>query len=396
MKIFVGIDNSNLTHSVNIIDEMGREKKYMVIENNSEGFEKLLRVLKEYTKENLYIGFEISHGPLVDFLRFHKFKLYHINPLSAKRFKETECTSGNKTDKIDSQALAKYLMLRHKNLSELLFSSKEVEKLNIYRISYARLSKDHTRLTNRLTFLLRQYFPLLDGLFSRSGSKILLKLILRYPCWEALRLASQDELTVFFKKNHYCVPRYIKRVLEKIEAHKQLISPAIEEAYQLEAQSLAQTLLLLKEQLSAVESKMQEITNEHSLGKVFLSLPGAGKLLSAKILAVLGDNKNKFQKSNNMQCLFGTAPKNYASGNYSKVTMRKACNKAARNVLYEFAFSSLQYCSWARSCYDNYRARGKTHSVAIRSLSNKWLKVIFVLWKNEKIYEEEKINFKVA
>ena len=70
----------------------------MVIENNSEGFEELLRVLKEYTKENLYIGFEISHGPLVDFLRFHKFKLYHINPLNAKRFKESECTSGNKLE----------------------------------------------------------------------------------------------------------------------------------------------------------------------------------------------------------------------------------------------------------------------------------------------------------
>ena len=119
------------------------------------------------------------------------------------------------------------------------------------------------------------------------------------------------------------MPRYIERVLEKIKAHKQLISPAVEEAYQLEAQSPAQTLLLLKEQLSGVESKMQEITNKHSLGKVFLSLPEAGKLLSAKILAVVRDNKNKFHKSNNMQCLLGTAPKNYASGNYSKVTMRK-------------------------------------------------------------------------
>ena len=131
-------------------------------------------------------------------------------------------------------------------------------------------------------------------------------------------LASADELRAFFKKNHYCVPRYIERVLEKIKAHKQLISPAVEEAYQLEAQSPAQTLLLLKEQLSGVESKMQEITNKHSLGKIFLSLPGAGKLLSAKILAVVGDNKNKFHKSDNMQCLLGTAPKNYASGNYSK------------------------------------------------------------------------------
>ena len=28
-------------------------------------------------------------------------------------------------------------------------------------------------------------------------------------------MASADELRAFFKKNHYCVPRYIERVLER-------------------------------------------------------------------------------------------------------------------------------------------------------------------------------------
>jgi transposase len=75
---------------------------------------------------------------------------------------------------------------------------------------------------------------------------------------------------------------------------------------------------------------------------------------------------------------------------YHKVIMRKACNKTARAVLYKFAFSSLQFSKWSREYYDRQKQRGKTHSVAVRALSNKWIKVIFKIWKDEIFYEEDK------
>lgn len=68
--------------------------------------------------------------------------------------------------------------------------------------------------------------------------------------------------------------------------------------------------------------------------------------------------------------------------------MRKACNKAARSILYKFAFSSMHFSKWAREYYDNQRAKGKTHSVAVRALSNKWVKNIYKIWKDEIIYDE--------
>ena len=76
--------------------------------------------------------------------------------------------------------------------------------------------------------------------------------------------------------------------------------------------------------------------------------------------------------------------------------MRKACNKSARAVLYKFAFSTLQFSKWAREYYDNQRAKGKTHSVAVRALSNKWVKIIYKIWKNEIFYDESKKNSSAA
>lgn len=70
--------------------------------------------------------------------------------------------------------------------------------------------------------------------------------------------------------------------------------------------------------------------------------------------------------------------------------MRKACNKSARAILYQFAFTSLRYSTWARKYYDQQKEKGKTHSVAVRALSNKWVKIIFKLWKDEIFYDETK------
>jgi hypothetical protein len=46
-------------------------------------------------------------------------------------------------------------------------------------------------------------------------------------------------------------------------------------------------------------------------------------------------------------------------------------------------------CTWAREHYDQQIATGKTHSQAVRSLSNKWMKIIFTLWKRDEKYDED-------
>lgn len=190
------------------------------------------------------------------------------------------------------------------------------------------------------------------------------------------------------KKNYYRTPKYLERVINTIKGYDQDICPRVEEASQILLKNIARRLLSIKESLEEIEGKMKEHLHTHPLGKVFLSLPGSGELTASKLIGLLGDNKQKFQNANNMGCLFGTAPRNYQSGSYHKISMRKACKKRGRNLLYYFAFSSLRYSAWAREYYDLQRKKGKIHSVAIRSLSNKWVKKIFFLWQNEVLYDE--------
>lgn len=386
MNYFVGIDNSSFDHKVRIIDENGKLHDSFTIANNYNGFKELGNKLVPYSR--CTIGFELPHGPLVDYLHLNHYHLFSINPLKIKRYKETLKVSGNKNDDIDAMAIAEYAANNESRMRELLFNSCEIEKLKALSIIHTRVTHDKSRHLNKLHFCLSQYFPLHNGLFSDFGCTVQLELIIKYPTFLDLQGASDNELQDFLKAHNYRRQIYIDRLLQKIRVYTQLITEESEYANKIEAEYLCKTLGLLNEELSRLEKEMSKTTDAHRLGKYFKSLPGAGKILSCKMLALLGDEKNRFENANSVQCFYGTAPKNYQSGQYHKVMMRRACNKLGRVVFHTFAFSSMRLSPWAREYYDNQRSRGKTHSVAVRSLANKWIKIIFRIWKNEVFYDE--------
>ncbi|MES0491700.1 MAG: IS110 family transposase [Leptospirales bacterium] len=196
MKHFVGIDNSNTAHSVYIIDETGKKVKEFEITNNLPGFKNLELLLSGFS--NATIGFELSYGPLVDYLRETAYKIISINPLKIKRYKESNLVSGNKTDSIDAHAIASYLRLNENSLKQMVFSSMEVETLKLLGVSHDRLTKEQTKYINKLTAIFRQYFPLYDGLFTSTSAVTLLKMVIKYPKWADLKSETKDDLRDFF------------------------------------------------------------------------------------------------------------------------------------------------------------------------------------------------------
>lgn len=394
MNHFIGIDNSSLDHKVRVLDENGKQNASFTIENTFQGFEELDRRLMGIT--DMQIGFELPHGPLVDYLHTKGYRLYSLNPLKIKRFKESIKVSGNKSDDIDAHAIAEYLRSNSGRAREMVCNSPEIERLKTLSIIHTRLTQDRARHINKLHFTVRQYFPLQESLFSDFCRTTQLEMLIKYPTFQHLCSASDVDIEEFLKAHKYRRQAYIDKIISKIRKHKQLISPDVEFAYQFETECLCKIIQVLDENVRRIEERMNMIVDSHPLGEFFKSLPGAGKVLACKLLALFGDNKSRFDDCNGAQCLFGTAPRNYQSGPYHKVIMRRACNKSARAILFRFAFASMLFSKWARSYYDSQRSKGKTHSVAVRSLSNKWVKIIYKIWKDEIFYDENKIFLSVA
>ncbi len=210
MQHFVGIDNSSRDHKVFIIDAQGNKKLSFPIPNSFDGFSTLASQLSNFT--NCIIGFELPHGPLVDYLHSLHYPTYSLNPLKIKRFKESFKVSGNKNDIIDAHAIAEYLRTHASHSNALIYNSPVIEQLKVLAIIHSRLTRDKVRYINKLHYAVSQYFPLQESLFTTFGCPVHLKMLLRYPTYADLKAASPDEIRTFLYDNKYRIPSRIEKL----------------------------------------------------------------------------------------------------------------------------------------------------------------------------------------
>ncbi|MFZ5813860.1 MAG: transposase [Bacillota bacterium] len=84
------------------------------------------------------------------------------------------------------------------------------------------------------------------------------------------------------------------------------------------------------------DKKISRLLKEHPGGQLFLSLPGAGPNLAARLLAEIGDNRDRYATAYSLPCETGTA-------------------------------------------HASQRAKGKRNPEALRVVAHKWLKIIFAM-----------------
>ena len=72
------------------------------------------------------------------------------------------------------------------------------------------------------------------------------------------------------------------------------------------------------------------------------------------------------------------------------IRMRRGCDRVLQTALYSMAKSSLRTSPWAKACYQAHVKRGASHAMALRSLSNKWAKILDALLLAGATYDEAK------
>jgi transposase len=124
-------------------------------------------------------------------------------------------------------------------------------------------------------------------------------------------------------------------------------------------------------------------------GEVYLSFPGLGDRLAARIAGEISDHPQQFESPNALQCYAGKAPVTRRSGKSEfVVSCRLAYNRHLGDAVQQWAFCSLRTSGWARDFYDAKRAAGKGHHAALRALGNRWLEVLWHCLQQGILYEE--------
>ena len=147
---------------------------------------------------------------------------------------------------------------------------------------------------------------------------------------------------------------------------------------------------LLNGQIDAADEKLDELTEGHPDHELYRSLPGLGKRLAARMVAELGDRRNRHSESSSLQSFSVTAPVTRSSGKRGVISvhMRKGCNRTLQAAFFTMARCSLARCAWAKAFYDDRRRKGQRHAATVRALSNKWAKILWAMLHRRTTYDD--------
>lgn len=153
-------------------------------------------------------------------------------------------------------------------------------------------------------------------------------------------------------------------------------------------QRLVNQLLTLQASIAAFDKAIQALFAQHPDHHLFESLPGAGPQLAPRLLAAFGSNRALLTHPSQMQKKSGIAPVLDRSGQGKTICRRWCRSKFLCQTFHEFAAHSIPHSTWAKVCYQELLARGKSHNAAVRALAFKWIRIIFRLWQDRTPYDE--------
>jgi transposase len=128
---------------------------------------------------------------------------------------------------------------------------------------------------------------------------------------------------------------------------------------------------------------------QHPDAEIYLSQPGIGAVLGARVLSETGDAPDRFPDARARKNHAGTAPITRASGNRRVVKARIARNRRLGDAHFRQAFSAITASPGARAYYDARRARGATHAQALRAVANRLVAILHGCLKHHTRYDED-------
>jgi transposase len=385
---FVGFDWAGDHHDVVVVDPKGQMVADLRFDDTAEGWQKLFEKLRKYP--DCAVAIETSSGATVERLLQAGYAVYPINPKAAKRYRERQAPSGTKTDHLDAWSLADALRLDGAGWRRLRPDDPITVELRLLCRDEIKLIEQRTALVVQLQAALHEFYPVALSAFDNWTLPSAWAFVEAFPTPQLLAHAGQRRWEKFLHVHKLYRPEtYQKRLEMFAQAEKLVSSSGITQAKSLLAVALAGQLRVLQNHLDKYRDRITELFAQHPDHDLFGSLPAAGPKLAPRLLAELGDDRNRFDSAQALQCHAGTAPISYQSGQINKVRFRRACHKILRHTVHLWANLTRAVCPWAEAYYQKKRAEGKSHACALRCLGQRWLKILWKIWQTRTRYDPE-------
>ena len=387
--MFTGIDWASEEHAVCVVDATGRVVDRFTIAHSADGFERLVRRLSERgAPGDLPVAIERPDGRLVDRLLEAGHPVVPVRTTAIKAWREAEVASGAKSDPGDARVIAEYLRTRRHQLRELRPFSERTRALRAVVRTRTDLVDARVAATNQLAAILGAFWPGAGELFADLASGISLAFLERYPTPTAAAHLGEGRMAGFLRRHGYSGRRSPAELLERLRRAPAGLADGAEAGARRDAVlAMVRVIHSLNRSIKDLERSVAAHLDEHPDGAVFRSLPRAGQVNAAQMLAEWGDCREAYDGPEAVAALSGMAPVTRRSGKHLAVAFRWACNTRFRNAMATFADNSRHASPWAAATYRAAIDRGADHPHAVRILARAWIRVIFRCWTNGVTYD---------
>ena len=158
---FVGIDWSDTKHDICLQAAHSEEREVAVVPHRAAAIDAWACALRQrFAGQPVAVCLELAKGPLVYALQKYDFLvLFPVHPATLAKYREAFVPSHAKADPSDAQFALELLLRYRAKLRPLTPQSVPMRTLLRLVEQRRRLVGDQSRISNRLTDALKQYFP---------------------------------------------------------------------------------------------------------------------------------------------------------------------------------------------------------------------------------------------
>ena len=395
----VGIDWASDQHAFCVIDGEGHVRGTRQVAHTATAIHDALAWVRDtcgLPAAAIALGIELRAGPLVETCLDAGFPVFAINPKQQDRFRGRFAAADAKDDPGDARVIADALRTDRRAFRQVVADAPEIVQLRDLTRLRADLETDRTRLTNRLREqLLRVDAPWLA--FCPAADEAWLWTLLQAVPHPARWTTDAAGRVARVLRRHRIRRFSAADLVAALRRPRLTVAAGVPDAVAVHVGALIAQLTVIAAEQRQVERHIdQTLTqlaaadpgqpHEHRDVEILQSLPGVGRMVTA---TMLGEAAGLLAARDyaTVRTYGGIAPVTQRSGKRCTVQMRYACNSRLRNALHHWAFSSLSVDRPARAYYDAARARGLGHARALRSLADRWLRILIAMLTARTLYD---------
>ena len=389
-----GLDWGDGSHAVSLRIRAEADVEQFMLSSSPEKVHQWLHDLgKRLEGKPLAVAVEVGKGALIEQLQMHDFvDIYALNPATTSYLRKAFKPSRAKDDIPDS-LLHLEIIERHWDQVRLFSPRTGLDKrLDLLNHQRRNLAEEKQCVTNKLRDCLKSYYPLALEVAGDLDTKMATAFLRKWPELSHLQRSRPETIAKFYRTNGSRRGKLIEERITKIQTAQAVSNDSdLTKPMAAYMEALVAQLEVLRDQLRKYDELIEEAFAQHPDYAIWRSFPGAGDVIAPRLAAGWGSDRQRYQRAHEMQLYSGIAPVTERSGKAKPwVHRRWSRPKFLHQTFWEFAEQSARHCHWAKAYLAEQKAKGKTHSTAVRALAFKWQRIMFACWQRGETYDDLK------